>query len=155
MSKIAVYAGTFDPITNGHLALIERASSLFAEVVVAVAKTARKSPAFSLEQRQAMAKQALLPYANVRVEAFSGLLVDYVQQIGARVILRGLRAASDFDYEFQLAGMNAQMAPEIETLFLPGIGKTSYISSTMVREIVSLGGDPAQFVPPAVLDYLR
>ena len=155
MTVRAVYPGTFDPITNGHVALVQRAATLFDEVVVAVAETARKNPAFTLEQRLAMAQQALLDLSNVKVVSFTGLLVDFVQLHQCKIIMRGLRAVSDFDYEFQLAGMNHAMAPDVETVFLPAIGDTSYISSTMVREIVHLGGSPASFVPEVVMSYLE
>ncbi len=155
MSQVAVYPGTFDPMTNGHLSLLERAIKIFDVVVVAVAETARKDPFFSLADRLAMAAEAVKPFAGVRVEACQGLLVDFLHQQSATVILRGLRAVSDFDYEFQLAGMNHRMSPDIETVFMPALGEQSYISSTMVREIVRLGGDPSMFVPHVVLDYLK
>lgn len=153
--RIAVYPGTFDPITNGHVSVLERATRIADKVVVAVAETARKNPYFSLEERIAMAKEALSPFASISVKACNGLLVDFVKAQGAHMIVRGLRAVSDFDYEFQLAGMNHQMSPEIETVFLPALGKQAYTSSTMVREIVRLGGDPANFVPDVVVDYLK
>lgn len=155
MTTRAVYPGTFDPVTNGHVALVRRAATLFDTVIVAVAETARKNPAFSFEQRIAMAESSLDGIDNVEVVSFGGLLVEFVRIHGVKIIIRGLRAVSDFDYEFQLAGMNHQMAPEVETVFLPALGETAYISGTMVREIMNLGGDPSEFVPSVVMDYLQ
>lgn len=155
MTVKAVYPGTFDPITNGHKDLITRTAQIFDEVIIAVASAARKSPAFSLADRIALTEQALLGFDNVTVCPCEGLLVDFAAANQAQVIVRGLRAVSDFDYEFQLAGMNTAMAPNIETVFLPASSKHAFISSTMVREIVSLGGDVSAFVPKAVIDFLR
>jgi pantetheine-phosphate adenylyltransferase len=146
MSTIAVYAGTFDPITLGHEDLVRRASSLFGEVVVAVADSRNKAPLFTLDERLAMAKKALAHYPNVRVEAFTGLLADFLRANSATIILRGLRAVSDFDFEFQMAGMNRKLLPEVETLFLTPSDQYMFISSTIVREIATLGGDVSQFV---------
>jgi pantetheine-phosphate adenylyltransferase len=154
MSHNAVYPGTFDPFTNGHLALIGRAALLFDHLVVAVAVNSRKHPVYSLEDRLAMVTAALSDYANVSVECCEGLLVDFAEEKGCSSIVRGLRAVSDFDYEFQLAGMNNQLKPAIETVFLPAIGDAAFVSSTMVREILSLGGDVSAFVPPVILPYL-
>ena len=150
MSKIAVYPGTFDPITNGHIDLVKRAAKLFQTVIVAVAASARKLPYFSLEDRLFMARDALLGLTNVSVCPFSCLLVHFAQQQGAGVIIRGIRAVSDFEYEFQMAGINRQMAPNIETLFLTPLDEYANLSSSMVREVALLGGDVAAFVPTAV-----
>ena len=151
----AVYPGTFDPITNGHISILERAACLADELVVAVAETARKSPFFDLSDRVEMARKALAHLEQVSVKACNGLLVDFVVEEKANVIVRGLRAVSDFDYEFQLAGMNHRMAPHIDTIFLPALGEQVYTSSTMVREIVRLGGDPSAFVPEVVTEFLK
>jgi len=155
MSVIAIYPGTFDPVTLGHVALIERAVKLCDQLIVAVATSARKSPAFSLDERMSMAAGAFEHLPQVAVKACDTLLVDFARSQQAKMIVRGLRAVSDFDYEFQLAGMNHAMTPDIETVFLPAIGETAYISSTMVREIVQLKGDVSRFVPQAVIDQLR
>lgn len=146
----AVYPGTFDPLTRGHEDLVRRASSLFERVVVGVAESRGKSPFFSLSERLEMAKEVLAPYANVEVRSFAGLLRDFVLGEGARVILRGLRAVSDFEYEFQLAGMNRTLIPDIETVFLTPAEQYMFVSATIVREIASLGGDVGKFLHPAV-----
>ena len=146
--NLAVYPGTFDPITNGHEDLIQRASRLFDQVVVGVAHSQAKRPFFSLDERVALAKEVLAPYANVKVMGFSGLLSEFVREQQATVILRGLRAVSDFEYEFQLAGMNRRLAPGVETLFLTPSDKYLFLSATIVREIAVLGGDIAAFVHP-------
>ncbi len=151
----AVYPGTFDPITRGHEDLVRRACTLFDEIVVAVADSRGKRPFFEIDARVNMARQALAGYANVRVEGFSGLLMDFLRQQDARVILRGLRAVSDFEYEFQLAGMNRKLYPDVETLFLTPAEQYMFISATMVREIASLGGDVSPFVNPVVIPHLR
>ena len=151
----AVYPGTFDPITRGHEDLVRRAGTLFDEIVVAVADSRGKRPFFEIDARVNMARQALSGYANVRVEGFSGLLMDFLRQQDARIILRGLRAVSDFEYEFQLAGMNRKLYPDVETLFLTPAEQYMFISATMVREIASLGGDVSPFVNPVVIPHLR
>ena len=151
----AVYPGTFDPITRGHEDLVRRACTLFDEIVVAVADSRGKRPFFEIDARVNMARQALAGYANVRVEGFSGLLMDFLRQQDARIILRGLRAVSDFEYEFQLAGMNRKLYPDVETLFLTPAEQYMFISATMVREIASLGGDVSPFVNPVVIPHLR
>ncbi len=151
----AVYPGTFDPITRGHEDLVRRACTLFDEIVVAVADSRGKRPFFEIDARVNMARQALSGYANVRVEGFSGLLMDFLRQQDARIILRGLRAVSDFEYEFQLAGMNRKLYPDVETLFLTPAEQYMFISATMVREIASLGGDVSPFVNPVVIPHLR
>ncbi len=148
--KTAVYPGTFDPVTNGHGDLIRRASRLFGRLIVAVAANPAKQPRFDLAQRLSLIKAVLPDLPNVEVCSFDNLLVDFVQQRDAEVILRGLRAVSDFEYEFQLAGMNRTLAPEVETLFLTPAEKFTYISSGLVREIALLGGDVSEFVHPAV-----
>ncbi|HLD17428.1 MAG TPA: pantetheine-phosphate adenylyltransferase [Coxiellaceae bacterium] len=155
MTQKAIYPGTFDPITNGHLDIVERAARLFGTVVIAVAHSQRKHPFLPLEKRLSIINVATKHLSNVQIEVLEGLLVTFAQQKGARFILRGLRAVSDFDYEFQLAGMNRQMAPDIETIFLPATEGKAYISGTMVREIAELGGDISPFVPPAVLEAMK
>ena len=150
-----VYPGTFDPLTRGHEDLVRRAANLFEEVIVAVADSRAKQPLFSLEERVAIAREVLAPYDNVTVEGFSGLLMDFVRQRAAKVVLRGLRAASDFEYEFQMAGMNRNLHPDVETLFLTPAEKYMFISATMVREIAMLGGDVAPFVNPVVLAHIK
>ncbi len=157
MGIVAVYPGTFDPITNGHSDLIERAANLFDRVIVAIsgASGAAKRPAFSLAERAAMAKEALACHDNIEVAVFESLLVDFVTERKANVILRGLRAVSDFEYEFQLAGMNRQLAPSVETLFLTPAEQYAYLSSTLVREVATLGGDVSRFVHPVVKEALR
>ena len=152
---IAVYPGTFDPITNGHSDLIRRAAGLFDKLVVAVADSHRKGPTFDLSQRIAMAKSVLDDYPNVEVIGFDVLLADLVTDLGARVILRGLRAVSDFEYEFQLASMNRRLIPEVETLFLTPDEKYSFISSSLVKEIAMLNGNVSDFVHPLVEDALK
>ena len=152
--RIAVYPGTFDPITNGHVDLVLRASPLFERLVVGVAASTGKSPALPLDLRVDLARQALAGIANVEVRGFSGLLAGFVREVGAGIVLRGLRAVTDFEYEFQLASMNRHLIPEAETLFLTPAEQHSFISSTLVREIARLGGDVSGFVPPAVAQAL-
>jgi len=151
----AVYPGTFDPITRGHEDLVRRASTLFDEMIVAVADSRGKSPFFTVEERVAMAKEALGHFDNVKVEGFSGLLMDFLHKHDAKIILRGLRAVSDFEYEFQMAGMNRNLFPDVETLFLTPAEQYTFISATMVREIASLGGDISPFVNPIVIPRLK
>jgi pantetheine-phosphate adenylyltransferase len=146
MNNISIYPGTFDPITKGHTDLIQRASQLFDRVIVAVAVSPGKQPVFSLEDRIGMAKHVLADFERVEVLPLEGLLVEFARTHQAKAILRGLRAVSDFDYEFQLAGMNRKLAPEIETLFLTPAEKYTYISSSLVREVAALGGDVSAFV---------
>lgn len=150
-----VYPGTFDPITNGHIDLVERACRLFDQVVVAVAASQRKNPLFPLEERVALAQQTLSHLPNVEVCGFDILLVDFVRQKNAQAVVRGLRAVSDFEYEFQLANMNRALAPDMESLFLTPAEHLSYISSSIVREIALLGGDVSQFVAPPVEQALK
>jgi pantetheine-phosphate adenylyltransferase len=146
----AVYPGTFDPITLGHQDLVRRASALFDRVVVGIAASEAKRPFFPLEERIRLARDILKPYKNVTVDGFKGLLMDFVRTQKAQVILRGLRAVSDFEYEFQMAGMNRNLYPEIETVFLTPAEQYQFISATIVREIATLGGDVSKFVQPVV-----
>lgn len=152
--QILIYPGTFDPITLGHTDLILRAGELFDRVIVAVAANVRKAPLFSLAERKALVDTVFAGMKNIEVHAFSGLLINFAREKRAGVILRGLRAVSDFEFEFQLAGMNRQMAPEIETLFMAPSTDYMFLSATMVREIAELGGDISPFVHPAVKEAL-
>jgi pantetheine-phosphate adenylyltransferase len=151
----AVYPGTFDPITNGHEDLIQRASRLFDQVIVGVAHSQAKRPFFSLDERVKLARTVLANYKNVTVSGFSGLLSEFVKEQDAIIILRGLRAVSDFEYEFQLAGMNRRLAPGVETLFLTPSDKYLFLSATIVREIAVLGGDISEFVHPVTAERMR
>jgi len=151
----AVYPGTFDPVTCGHRDLVQRATGLFDHVIVAVAKNPGKKPVFSVDERVMMAREVLAELPQVEVLSFDCLLVEFAHKHQASAILRGLRAVSDFDYEFQLAGMNRRLAPDIETLFLTPAEQFSYISSSLVREIASLGGDVSSFVHPTVENALN
>lgn len=153
--KTVIYPGTFDPITNGHTDLVERACRLFDKVIVAVAASSRKGPLFSLKERVELANQALSHLNNIEVCGFDILLVNFAKQKEACGILRGLRAVSDFEYEFQLANMNRAIEPEVESLFLTPSDHLSYISSSLVKEIGSLGGDVSKFVPPIVVQALN
>jgi len=152
---IAVYPGTFDPITNGHTDLIQRASRLFGKVIVAIAESPGKSPSFDLSERIEFANLALTGLDNIEVVGFNSLLADFVRQSGAAIILRGLRAVSDFEYEFQLASMNRHLITEAETLFLTPAEQYSFISSSLVKEIARLAGDVTAFVHPQVNQALR
>jgi pantetheine-phosphate adenylyltransferase len=154
MTIRAVYPGTFDPITNGHEDLIQRASKLFDHVVVGVAHSQAKRPFFSLDERVRLAHEVLKPLKNVSVHGFKGLLSEFVKEQSASVILRGLRAVSDFEYEFQLAGMNRRLAPGVETLFLTPSDKYLFLSATIVREIAVLGGDISAFVHPLTAERM-
>lgn len=152
---IAVYPGTFDPMTAGHEDLMRRASSLFGRLMLAVAAAHHKKTLFTLDERLEMATELAAPYSNVQVLSFSGLLRDFVVEHGGRVVVRGLRAVSDFEYEFQMAGMNRQLMPEVETVFLTPSDQFQFVSGTFVREIASLGGDVSKFVAPSVLARLQ
>jgi pantetheine-phosphate adenylyltransferase len=152
---IAVYPGTFDPLTRGHEDLVRRAAGLFAKLVVGVADSRGKQPFFSMDERIAIAREVLGHYPNVEVAGFRGLLKDFVREQNARVILRGLRAVSDFEYEFQMAGMNRYLLPDVETMFLTPSDQYQFISGTIVREIATLGGDVAKFVFPSVDKWLK
>ena len=149
-NRIAVYPGTFDPITNGHVDLVSRAANLFDKIIVGVAESPGKSPALPLDERVKLTRIALSEVPNVEVLGFDSLLAHFVQEIGAGVLLRGLRAVSDFEYEFQLASMNRHLIPNVETLFLTPAEQHSFLSSTLVREIARLGGDVSGFVHPQV-----
>mgnify|MGYP002152315365 CR=1 FL=1 len=153
--RTVVYPGTFDPITNGHVDLIHRAARLFDRVVVAVAADTGKMPLFSTDERVELVRGSIADHANVEILPFEGLLVNFARDFGVSVIMRGLRAVSDFEYEFQLAGMNRRMAPDIETLFLTPAEQYAYISSSLVREIARLRGDVSTFVTPTVQAALR
>jgi pantetheine-phosphate adenylyltransferase len=150
-----IYPGTFDPLTRGHEDLVRRASGLFDKLVVGVADSKNKKPFFSLPERLSIANEVLGHYPNVVVESFSGLLKDFVRRHDARVIVRGLRAVSDFEYEFQMAGMNRYLLPDVETLFLTPSDQYQFISGTIVREIAILGGDVSKFVFPSVEKWLK
>ena len=152
---VAIYPGTFDPVTLGHEDLVRRASRLFDEVLVAVADSRTKRPFFTLDERVAMAREVLAPFPSVKVVGFDGLLMNFLRRHEARIILRGLRAVSDFEYEFQMAGMNRSLNPDVETVFLTPAEKYQFISATMVREIASLGGDVSKFVQPLVHERLK
>ena len=154
MMQKVIYPGTFDPITRGHEDLVRRAARLFDQVVVAVAESSAKKPYFSLQERVEMAQEVLSDCINVKVMAFSGLLMNFLHRENARVILRGLRAVSDFEYEFQMAGMNRSMYPDVETLFMTPAEQYMFISATMVREIALLGGNADTFVHPLVAQRL-
>ncbi|RRN54993.1 pantetheine-phosphate adenylyltransferase [Pseudoxanthomonas sp. SGNA-20] len=153
--RIAVYPGTFDPITNGHIDLVDRAAPLFEKVIVGVAESQAKGPTLPLELRVGLAREALARHPNVEVRGFDTLLAHFVREVGAGVLLRGLRAVSDFEYEFQMASMNRHLIPEVETLFLTPAEQYSFISSSLVREIARLGGDVSGFVTPAVAAALK
>ena len=153
--RIAVYPGTFDPITNGHIDLINRAAPLFEKIVVGVAKSQTKGPILPLELRVELARAATAQHANVEIVGFDTLLATFVRSVHGGVLLRGLRAVSDFEYEFQMASMNRHLIPEVETLFLTPAEQYSFISSSLVREIARLGGDVSGFVPANVLEVLR
>lgn len=155
MSTRIVYPGTFDPITNGHKDLVERASRMFDHVIVAVAASNKKGPMFTLDERVGLAREVLAHLPNVEVKGFDKLLSFFVQEQGANVVLRGLRAVSDFEYEFQLANMNRQLMSDFETVFLTPSEHLSFISSSLVREIAILGGDVTKFVSPCVADAFK
>jgi pantetheine-phosphate adenylyltransferase len=155
MQRIAVYPGTFDPITNGHTDLVSRAARVFPKVIIAIAESPHKKPLFSLEERIQLSRNQMAHLENVEVVGFSNLLVEFVQQIGASVIIRGLRAVSDFEYEFQLASMNRHLAPAVETLFLTPDEDYSFISSSLVKEIARLNGDVSEFVCEEVQQAMR
>ena len=153
--KRALTPGTFDPITSGHLDVIARASQLVDEVVVAVADSQKKGPLFTLEERVELVLQATAHLPNVRVEPFKGLLVDFAKELDATVVVKGLRAITDFEYEFQMTAMNYQLSPQLETLFIMSPPQYMYLSSSIVREISKMGGDIQQFVPPCVYEALK
>ena len=154
-NRIAVYPGTFDPVTNGHVDLVDRAARLFDRLILGVAESPAKRPALPLELRVQLARDAVAHHPHVEVIGFDSLLAHFVDEVGAGVLLRGLRAVSDFEYEFQLASMNRHLIPEVETLFLTPAEQYGFISSSLVREISRLGGNVSGFVPPAVADALQ
>ena len=151
---IAVYPGTFDPITSGHEDLVRRAAGIFDEIVVAVADSRAKGTLFSYEERLEISREVLQPFDNVRVEGFGGLLKDFVERAGARVVLRGLRGGVDFEYEFQMAGMNHYLMPHVDTIFMSPTDGFQFVTGTLVREIAMFGGDVSRFVPTLVNDRL-
>ena len=153
--RVAIYPGTFDPITRGHEDLVRRAASLFDKLILAIAESPSKRPFFTLDERVEMASEILADVSNVEIVGFNTLLMDFVHERGAKVIVRGLRAVSDFEYEFQMAGMNRSLYPEVETVFLTPGEQYMFISATMVREIARLGGDVGKFVQPSVNKRLR
>ena len=153
--SIAICPGTFDPITNGHADIVRRGLKLFDQVVVALADNLRKQPLFSLKERKRMILETLRDDARVEVDSFNGLLVDYVRRRGARFVIRGLRAVADFEYEFQFAHMNRQLAPEVETIFLMTNEDNFFVSSSLVREVAEMGGDIRRVVPPVVFSALK
>jgi pantetheine-phosphate adenylyltransferase len=150
VSSLAVYPGTFDPITNGHVDILRRSLKIFDRVVVALAENVRKTPLFTLEERRAMITEALGGDPRVEVDAFQGLLAEYCRRRGATVMIRGLRALADFEYEFQLTHMNRRLAPDVETLFLMTGEESFYVSSSLVKEVGLMGGDVSRMVPPSV-----
>lgn len=152
---LAIYPGTFDPLTRGHEDLVRRASKLCDRMIVAIAAGHHKNAMFTLDERLDIAREVLAPYPNVEVRGFTGLLRDFVVERGGQVVVRGLRAVSDFEYEFQMAGMNRQLMPDVETLFLTPADQYQFISGTFVREIAMLGGDVSKFVVPLVMERLR
>jgi len=150
-----IYPGTFDPITMGHLNLIERASSMFGRVLIAVAYSEKKKPMFTLDERIDLCRRATAHLPNIDIQHYSNLLVDFARDNNAHLVLRGVRAIADFEYELQLANMNRAMYPEFETVFLTPVERYAFISSTLVREIAGMGGDADQFVPPVVAEALN
>ena len=155
MNRVALYPGTFDPLTNGHLDIIQRSLSIFDKVLVAIAINVRKQPLFSTEERMQLIRDSVGPEPRLEIDSFEGLLVDYVRRRGVQVVLRGLRAIADFEYEFQLAHMNRRLAPGVETIFLPTTQENFYVSSSLVKEIASFGGDVSGVVPEPVYRALR
>ena len=153
--RVAIYAASFDPITNGHLDLIERGSRLFDELIVAVAVNVEKKGFFGIEERIEMIRECVSKYSNVRIDTISGLLVDYAREVGASASIRGLRALSDFEYEFEMALMNAHMSPRFETVFLMTSERWFYVSASRIRELVRFGADVSEWVPPIVHERLR
>ncbi len=154
-AELAIYAGSFDPPTYGHLDLVERAAKLFSRIIVAVGHHPQRVPLFSLQERLELLRSICQPYPNASVDSFQGLLVDYAKRTGARAIVRGLRAGTDFEYELQIAHANADLRPEIDTVFLPTRTNYGFISASLVREIGSHGGDVSRYAPPVVCEALK
>lgn len=154
-SQVALYAGSFDPPTNGHLDLVERAAQLFPRVIVAIGKNSARTPLFSVAERLDLLRTACAGFANVTVDQFDGLLINYARSAGARVIVRGLRAQTDFEYELQIAHANADLAPELDTVFLPTRTRHGFVSASLVREIARHQGDVSRYAPPVVCAALR
>ena len=154
-AQLAIYAGSFDPPTNGHLDLVERASALFPRVIVATGRHPTRVPLFDANERMALLREVCEGYENVEVDGFDGLLVDYARQLGARVIVRGLRAQTDFEYELQIAHANADIAPELDTIFLPTRTRHGFVSASLVREIARHRGDVSRYAPAVVCEALR
>lgn len=155
MTKKAIYPGTFDPITLGHEDIVRRAAGLFEEVILAVADNPAKQPYFTLDERVELASAVLVDCPNIKVVGFSGLLMQFAREQNTRIVIRGLRAVSDFEYEFQLAGMNRRLFPEVETLFLTPAEQYMFVSASLVREVARLHGDVTQFVQPMIAERLR
>jgi len=155
VARLAVYAGSFDPPTLGHYDLIERASALFSDVIVGLGRHPTRHPLFTVDERIDLVAKICAPFPNVRVESFEGLLIDFCRAVGARVIVRGLRAATDFEYELQIAHANADLCPEVDTIFLPTRTKNGFISASLVREIASHGGDVSRYAPAVVCEALK
>jgi pantetheine-phosphate adenylyltransferase len=155
VARLSVYAGSFDPATLGHVDLIERASALFSDVIVAVGVHPTRKGLFTIEERAALLAEVVKPMSNVSVETFDSLLIDFCRVRGARVIVRGLRAATDFEYELQIAHANADLFPEVDTIFLPTRTKHGFVSASLVREIASHGGDVSRYAPPIVCEALK
>jgi pantetheine-phosphate adenylyltransferase len=155
MSAKALYPGTFDPPTNGHIDLIQRGARLFEHLTVAILNNPVKNPLFTVEERVTMLRESTSALENVSVATFDGMMVDFARELGATAVLRGIRAISDYEHEFQMALMNRRLAPDVETVFLQPAGRYSFVSSRMVKEVVSFGGDVAGLVPPNVLTRLR
>ncbi|ABR48918.1 pantetheine-phosphate adenylyltransferase [Alkaliphilus metalliredigens QYMF] len=152
--KVGIYPGSFDPITNGHIDIIKRASEIYDRVIVSVMQNPNKNPMFTLGERVALIEQIIQPYSNIEVDCFSGLLIDYAREKGAKVIIKGLRAVSDFEYELQMALMNRKLCPEVETVFLMTNSQYSYLSSSLVKEVAKFKGDVSEFVPEIVLQAM-
>jgi len=154
-SRLAIYPGSFDPVTNGHLDLIERASKIFGRLVVSVLRNTEKAPMFTLKERVEMLREVTQPFPNVEVDTFEGLLVDYARKLGSHVILRGIRAVSDYEYELQMALMNRKLEPQLETIFMLPAEKYSYLSSRLIKDVYQLGGSVRGLVPPLVEQKLH
>ena len=152
--KIAIYPGSFDPITNGHVDILKRAAVVFDKVIIAVSVNSQKVPLFSIEERVELAKSIFSDYKNVEVATFTGLLAEYAKSVGAKTIIKGLRAVSDFEYEFQMAHMNKKINPDVETMFMMSNQKYSYLSSSIVKEVGRLGGDLTDLVPEQIIDEI-